>query len=266
MAEQIVPHSGPIVTRAEAVAAGLPRYFTGKPCKQGHVEERNTDRSYCYECVRQRALAAYRADPASARAKAKAYHADNRDVVRERNRTRMKVWRDANLEEAQAKHRAYCEANREAIAVKRRARVAADPTKTRAWAKAWAKANPEKVRAYKSAHYQANRERYAAQYRAAYEADPKAFVVRARNRKVRKKGAEGSYGIADVRALFAAQKGRCAYCRTGIKDGYEVDHIQPPALGGSNWPRNLQLLCAPCNRRKSAKAPEDFAREIGRLL
>src|SRR3954464_6823164 len=28
-----------IVTRTEAKAAGLPRYFTGKPCKYGHVAE-----------------------------------------------------------------------------------------------------------------------------------------------------------------------------------------------------------------------------------
>src|SRR4051812_28822500 len=38
-----------IITRAEALAAALPRYFTGKPCKYGHVAERSTAASYCIE-------------------------------------------------------------------------------------------------------------------------------------------------------------------------------------------------------------------------
>jgi hypothetical protein len=29
-----------LITRKEAQAAGLKKYFTGKPCKEGHVSER----------------------------------------------------------------------------------------------------------------------------------------------------------------------------------------------------------------------------------
>jgi hypothetical protein len=29
-----------IITRGEALARGLTRYFTGKPCKYGHIAER----------------------------------------------------------------------------------------------------------------------------------------------------------------------------------------------------------------------------------
>lgn len=32
----------------------------------------------------------------------------------------------------------------------------------------------------------------------------------------------------------------------------EYDHIVPLAMGGSNTERNLQLLCADCNREKGA--------------
>lgn len=39
-------------TRAEALALGLPRYFTGKPCKHGHVAERLAAGA-CSECLRQ---------------------------------------------------------------------------------------------------------------------------------------------------------------------------------------------------------------------
>jgi hypothetical protein len=38
------------ITRKEAQAAGLPRYFTGKPCKRGHVVERYTSSKTCCKC------------------------------------------------------------------------------------------------------------------------------------------------------------------------------------------------------------------------
>jgi hypothetical protein len=41
-----------IITRKEAVASRLIRYFTGKPCKHGHVAERRTDTGNCIECHR----------------------------------------------------------------------------------------------------------------------------------------------------------------------------------------------------------------------
>lgn len=40
-------------TRAEALAAGLDRYFSGEPCRQGHVSPRNKHGS-CLECSRLR--------------------------------------------------------------------------------------------------------------------------------------------------------------------------------------------------------------------
>ena len=39
-----------IITRKDAVARGLIRYFTGKPCKHGHVAERRTDTGNCTKC------------------------------------------------------------------------------------------------------------------------------------------------------------------------------------------------------------------------
>ena len=70
-----------------------------------------------------------------------------------------------------------------------------------------------------------------------------------------------------IRELFFRQKGRCALCRTPITmAAMHRDHIRPVSLGGLHRMANLQLLCAPCNRRKHAKDPLVFAREEGRLL
>lgn len=42
----------PIMTRIEARAKGLSRYFTGNMCKHGHVAERDTRNGGCIECIR----------------------------------------------------------------------------------------------------------------------------------------------------------------------------------------------------------------------
>jgi hypothetical protein len=41
-----------IITRAEARDRGLSRYFTGKPCKHGHVATRKVCTGNCCECAR----------------------------------------------------------------------------------------------------------------------------------------------------------------------------------------------------------------------
>ena len=40
-----------IISRKEAKALGLKRYFTGVPCKRGHIAERNTAQCSCRECM-----------------------------------------------------------------------------------------------------------------------------------------------------------------------------------------------------------------------
>ena len=40
-----------IITRKEAIEQGLKRYYTGKPCKNGHVAERKTSSYACCECL-----------------------------------------------------------------------------------------------------------------------------------------------------------------------------------------------------------------------
>ena len=43
-----------IITRQQAQTLGLTRYFTGQPCKHGHVAERRTDTGNCIACQRLR--------------------------------------------------------------------------------------------------------------------------------------------------------------------------------------------------------------------
>ena len=50
------------------------------------------------------------------------------------------------------------------------------------------------------------------------------------------------------REVFRRDQGRCVNC--GSKINLEYDHIIPFSLGGSNTAKNIQLLCAECNRTK----------------
>lgn len=43
---------GEVITREEALAAGLKKYRTGKSCQHGHDVERWTDTGKCIECDR----------------------------------------------------------------------------------------------------------------------------------------------------------------------------------------------------------------------
>lgn len=78
--------------------------------------------------------------------------------------------------------------------------------------------------------------------------------------------AEGSFTAMDVADIMKAQRGKCAYCRKSLKNGYHVDHIVALINGGANHRRNLQLLCPPCNMSKHTSDPLDHARTLGMLL
>lgn len=49
-------------------------------------------------------------------------------------------------------------------------------------------------------------------------------------------------------------------CRTcGATEPLQVDHVYPLARGGTSALDNLQTLCGPCNRRKWAHVPAEWA-------
>jgi len=79
-----------IILRSEAKAHGLKRYFSGKPCKHGHVAERFTLSYQCVECNREFG---------------QAWDKANLDKVRERSRESARRLREANPEDAKERNR-----------------------------------------------------------------------------------------------------------------------------------------------------------------
>lgn len=99
--------------RQVAIAAGASLYFTGVPCRKGHVAERYVCNKKCRVCFAEKMSRRYQ---------------QNKDAIKQRNRD----WYAQSREERRRRAKAYTSRHREENA----ARVAA-----------WRRANPEHARA-----------------------------------------------------------------------------------------------------------------------
>lgn len=91
-------------------------------------------------------------------------------------------------------------------------------------------------------------------------------VAQSSRRRARVRGAGGSYTADQINELNRKQRGRCANCREKLGDTFHRDHRVALSKGGRNDIGNIELLCTPCNLRKHAKDPVDWAQENGRLI
>lgn len=73
-------------SKADAKARGEKYYFTGKPCPRGHTAERFASTGNCAECNRERAKNLSTETLARKRETCNAWHADNKERVREHTR------------------------------------------------------------------------------------------------------------------------------------------------------------------------------------
>jgi hypothetical protein len=131
----------------------------------------------------------------------------------------------------------------------------------------WRAANPDKNRQYDARQRTKRAKQRQADFRRWSKEHPEKFRAYAAHRRALKAAADGAFTEDDIQRLYKLQRGRCAYCRIELGSRYEIDHINPLSKGGSNYPRNLQLLCRlKCNQRKRNKDPIDYARSLDRLL
>ena len=232
--------------RENARAQGLVRFTVSAPCKYGHVAERYVSSGNCVECAAARFVSQYKASrreqhelaarERAARSAAIEAQVDFYDS--------SKPCKNGHVGQRFAAD-ACCVICARATALRwyhkhGKARYADNPTPRLRSNSVWRKNNPDIVRKLKRVSEAA--------------------------RRAKKLASGGRFSRHDVAALFDQQHGRCASCHSTIADGYEIDHVKPLALGGSNRLDNIQLLCPQCNRSKSAKDPLVWARDNGRLL
>lgn len=98
-----------IISRKEAKSLGLKRYFTGKPCKRGHVEERSVSIAACVGCTRENHFSYYANHREEALAVISNWQTNNKDTVNAATRK----WRDSNPDQAKRTHDLYYNTNKE---------------------------------------------------------------------------------------------------------------------------------------------------------
>ncbi len=212
------PKINEVVTRSEAKARGLKRYFTGKACKNGHVMSRNVANGCCLACAVVIAKRYY-----------DGHAEERRAVTREYLAAASPEWKKAHQRKYHQKHRIKLQEKQKIYNAK----------------------NPDLIREIKR--------RWKAKNKHQAHIDKHA-------RRAREAGCIGKYTAADLKRIRTMQKDKCAYCKTSLKASCHLDHIIPLARGGDNFPSNIQFLCGPCNMKKNAKDPIDFARSRGLLL
>lgn len=229
-----------VISRKDAKAKGLRFYYTGKPCKHGHLGPRRVCETGCATC----------------------------------SRIKLQKWRSENREKSREIDSAWKAKNRERLNVQGRARYAKNPTKHIAKVKKYYEKNGEEVRrkriAYHYRTYTKDDVRKKAQERTKKWAiiNPERCKVNSQISRIRRKNldVEGSHTPEDIKRILKQQKRRCAYCKTKLGEKYHVDHITPLSKGGTNFAKNLQITCARCNLEKYARDPIVHARMLGMLL
>src|ERR1700722_13471335 len=75
-----------IVNYKFASSEGLKYYFTGKPCKHGHVCKRYTSDRSCSECTNSKSLIRYRKNPEKIKLQQSEYYKINTEKILSRNK------------------------------------------------------------------------------------------------------------------------------------------------------------------------------------
>lgn len=103
-----------IISLAEAKARKLPRYFTGQPCSNGHIDERRVSDRHCCQCHRERTRAANLTPQQKERERVKARieNMTPEQVGRQRERQRIANMTPEQVERRREVAREWDKANR----------------------------------------------------------------------------------------------------------------------------------------------------------
>lgn len=132
-------------TRKQAKELGLNYYFTGKHCKNGHLDKRHITSSICVSCgkkwksensdvISQRRKNAYAKNAEQRKEQSKKYHSENREAV---------------LDKMKIRNAAYYQKNKDKIKAQALAYQAANPSKRTAYKNAWTRDRAAKDPAFK---------------------------------------------------------------------------------------------------------------------
>lgn len=211
-----------IISRKEAVERGLPKYFTGKPCRRGHIATRYTAGA-CTKCVSIRKADLYQ---------------QNRESVLAYMKVQGAAYRKNNPTKRVENGRRWKAANKGKVLEQSRAQYAKNPERRREIARTSYFKRRDKERERRSAFRLANKgliNSYTGKRRAARIQRIPQWL-----------SSDDKFLIEEIYSL-AALRTKC----TGVP--HHVDHIIPlrgKTVSGLHVPQNLQVILGSENSRK----------------
>lgn len=271
---------------SEAIASGKTTYFYEKPCPNGHTSERFVRDRKCVECnrlacaERMRHLLAKNPKLYERRTRSE----EKRKEVAQRkanDRARIASTRRAGSARKEAKAAGLhtyisgrpCKHGHSAPRYTQTgtciecARIQSASAAKKAYDAVYLKANYSRIVERNLRWRQRNHEAVLAKAVAWTKKNPerRRAISKAYKSRRRAKEREGS-STPELLAWERAARKVCHWCGVVCAKKYEVDHYVPLSKGGRHEVSNLVIACPPCNRRKSAKDPYEFAKERGRLF
>lgn len=215
-----------VVSLKEAKARGLKHYFTGKPCKRGHIDTRLVSIRACMSCMRMYQKEYYERYPDRLRERGRQYYKNNREQCIQQTRD----WEKKNPGMKAKYDKEYYLRNREKVRKQARKNYLSNRRERIENAQRWFAENKERRRPYMR-HYQNARRRNMGRATPPW-AD-----------------------LDELRKFYE-----------DCPEGYEVDHIIPlkgKNVCGLHCVENLQYLTRSDNAAKHNWFPENGVRIDG---
>ena len=121
------------ITLKDAKAAGLKRYFTGTPCKNGHVAERSVSNRSCLKCTNARAKLFFEANKELLRTRKAEAQRKYRKNYPQKARESRQTWAESNRVKDQGYKKKWQTENKGAVNYLTRKRQAAKLRRTPSW-------------------------------------------------------------------------------------------------------------------------------------
>jgi len=269
-----------IITRKEAKEKGLTHYFTGKPCKHGHIELRYTATGYCDECRKIK----WRQNKDKHLSNSKRWKQQNPDKVKKHCQTQQKRRRIITASKPLSPRQQAIKEGRETYlpekpCVKghralRKVNHPACPICSAERCKKYKAQNQEKIKACENEYRQKNKDKLAKARQAYHQANKerirekrtewlnnggraKKCIAQKMRDKAIKRATPSTLANQDFYELYQA----CNEISKATGIEHQVDHYYPirgETVCGLNAPWNLQIITAEENWRKGNKMPEEF--------